>query len=256
MSSPGFVISHPPIVEAVLDIECDLPITQELGELEQPALELFRDNYPNVQRQFVQQYELRATAGAPPDVSSHAGRPRIAALQFFQEDRKQLVQVRTQGFSFNRLAPYGSFDQYSEEIKHRWEQYRSITKPVQVIGIKLRYINRILVPAQNGCVELDDYFQISPRVPGEKEMTLTGFLQQYEAVDKKSGYRINLVLTPQRLEGDKLPVIFDNGVFADEKGDAKDWGWIMGTIQSLREQKNNIFRRSLTEKCLTLFQSP
>lgn len=248
------MLRHPPIVEAVLDIDCDLPPTQDISGLEQPALDQFRDRYPNIQKQFVQEYELRATAGAPPDFSSRTRRPKIAALQFLQEDKKQLVQVRAQGFSFNRLAPYTSFDGYSEEIEHRWQQYCSIAKPVQVTAIKLRYINRILLPTENGRVELQDYFAIYPRLPGEEELTLAGFVQQYAAVDKNTGHRVNIVLIPQRLEDDKFPVILDNGVSADEKGDPKDWDWIMAKIQSLRELKNDMFRRSLTEKCLMLFQ--
>ena len=96
MREAALVPDNPPIVEAVLDIECDLPPTQNLSDLEQPAFAIFRDNYPNMQKQFVQQYEVRAASGTPPGLSPHTGQPTISALQFLQEDKKQLVQLRTQ----------------------------------------------------------------------------------------------------------------------------------------------------------------
>lgn len=247
-------LAHPPIVEAVFDIECDLPPTQDLNNLERPALEVFRDNYPTMQKQFVQQYEVRAAAGTPPDFSAQTGRPTISALQFLREDKKQLVQVRTQGFSFNRLAPYAGFEAYSDEIERRWEQYRTIATPVQVTAIKLRYINRLLIPTAEGHVQLEEYLKVAPKVPGEQELTLTGFVQQYSAVDRRTGHGVNVVLTPQRLDHGKLPIILDVAVSADQKGEPNDWNWIIATIQSLRELKNDIFRRSLTEKCLMLFR--
>lgn len=254
MSEAGFVLAHPPIVEAVLDIECDLPPTQELNDLEHPAFAQFRDNYPNIQKQFVQEYELRAAAGVPPDFSSQPGQPKVASLQFLQEDKKQLVQVRAQGFSFNRLAPYAGFDEYSEEIRRRWEQYCTIAAPIQVKTINLRYINRIPLPTEDGHVELEEYLKVAPRVPGEQELTLSGFLQQYAVVEGKTGHRANIVLTPQRLDQGKIPIILDIAASADEKGDPQDWQRIMTTIRALRRLKNDIFQWSLTDKCLELFR--
>ena len=247
-------LAHPPIVEAVFDIDCDLPPVHDLNDLEKPAFELFRNDYPNAQKQFVQQYEVRAAAGTPPDFASHTGRPTIAALQFLQEDKKQLVQMRTQGFSFNRLAPYAGFVAYSDEIRRRWEQYCTIAEPMQVTAIKLRYINRLPLPTAEGHVQLEEYLEVAPKVPGEEELTLTGFVQQYAAVDNRTGHGANIVLTPQRLDQGKLPIILDIAVSADQKGEPNDWDWIIATIQSLRELKNDIFRRSLTEKCLMLFR--
>ena len=70
----------------------------------------------------------------------------VQALQFLQDDERQLVQVRVQGFSFNRLAPYTSLDDYLPEIKRTWGLYVDLVKPVQVRQIRVRYINRILLP--------------------------------------------------------------------------------------------------------------
>ncbi len=253
MSESGLKLAYPPIVEAVLDIECDVPPAQQLGELEQSALAQFRDGYPVLQKQFAQDYAVQLAPNAAPAVSPGSG-ARITALQFLQEDKKQLVQVREQGFSFNRLAPYGSFDDYVPEIARRWRQYIEVAAPVAVRTIRLRYINRIRLPTDGGRVELGTYFRFPPQLPEPKEFTLTGFLQQYQAVEINTGHQINLVITPQPMEGDKLPVILDNGVAVQEKGEPDNWDWILDQISKLRVLKNRIFQRELTEQCLNLFR--
>lgn len=67
-------------------------------------------------------------------------------LQFLKNDEKQLVQIRPQGYSFNRLAPYGGFDEYLPEIERAWRLFVDIVMPLQVKLIRLRYINRFLLP--------------------------------------------------------------------------------------------------------------
>lgn len=253
MNESQFKLLNPPIVEAVLDVECDLPPGQKLAALEGPALERLRDRYPKFHTQFVQEHQIAATPGGPPEVSVRHG---VQAFQFLQDDEKQLVQVRVQGFSFNRLSPYTSLDDYLPEIERVWRLYAGLAAPVQVRLIRLRYINRILLPFTGGSINLDDFFKVGPRLPDEENLTFTGFFNQHTAVEVQTGHQINIVLTSQPPQGDKLPVIFDNCVTATETGEPENWEWILTKIQSLRDLKNRIFKNTLTEICLNLFQQP
>jgi hypothetical protein len=107
---------------------------------------------------------------------------------------------------------------------------------------------------KNGAVEIDDYILNGPRLADPERLSLMGFLDQYAAIDTKTDNQVNSILTLQPIEGDKLPIIFDNGVTSPETGDVDDWAWIKSKILELRELKNHIFCRTLTEKCLNLFQ--
>lgn len=254
MNEFEFNLLNPPIVEAVLDIECDLPPGQQLAAIEGPAQECFRDRYPKFQTRFIQEHQIAATPNGPPEVS--VLRHGMQGFQFFQDDEKQLVQVRANGFSFNRLAPYTSLDDYLPEIERTWHLYVGLAAPVQVRLIRLRYINRILLPLTEGKVNLDDFFKVGPRLPDEENMALAGFFNQYTAVEVQTGHQVNIVLTSQPQQGDKLPVIFDNCVTASESGAPENWDWIPTRIQSLRDLKNRIFKNTLTEPCLKLFQQP
>ena len=124
---------------------------------------------------------------------------------------------------------------------------------MQIRAVRLRYINRIFLPLLKGKVDLDQYLRMNLSPPDDKLM-MTGFLNQYAAVDKDTGHEVNVVVTSQPPEKDHLPIIFDNCVASAAKVQPHDWTWILAEIQSLRDLKNRVFKNTLTEKCLNLFQ--
>lgn len=251
MSQSEFKLPNPPIVEAVLDIDCDMRPGLKLAQLEPTVRERLKTGYPKFRTQFLQEHKFEAKVNESPKMSV---RHDAQALQCLREDEKQLVQVRAQGYSFNRLAPYSSMDDYLPEIEQTWRQFVELAAPVQIRAVKLRYINRILLPFQDGNVDLDDYLKIGPRLPDEDGMSMLSFLIQYAAVEKDTGYQVNTVLTSQGPVDQKLAIIFDNSVASSGAVAPDDWAWILGKIHALRVLKNRIFRETLTETCLSLFQ--
>ena len=251
MSNRLHNLKSPPIVEAVLDIDCDMPPTLALDKLEASARDSFCDHYPKVRTQFIQALQVEAAADRAPSVTTRLG---IQALQFLQEDEKQLVQVRAQGFSFNRLAPYTSLDNYLPEIERTWRIFVGLTAPVQIRLIRLRYINRILLPMTAGRVDLDDYLKLGPRLPDEDKLTFEGFLTKHSAVESDTENRVNIILNAQPPENDKLPVIFDIETYRLGNAEPLDWAGSLSKVQSLRRLKNVVFENSLTDQCLNLFQ--
>ena len=241
----------PPIIEAVLDIDCDMPPLLDIAGLESSARNAYRDRYPKFRTQFMQALRVEAAAHSAPNVTSKQG---IQALQFLQEDEKQLVQVRVPGFSFNRLAPYTSLDDYLPEMERTWRLFVGLVAPVKIRLVRLRYINRILLPLTAGRVDIDDYLKLGPRLPDEDKLTFAGFLNQHSAVEAGTGNRVNFVLATQPQEGDNLPIIFDIETLKSVDGEPSDWSLLCSKIQSLRELKNLVFEKTLTDKCLKLFQ--
>ncbi len=253
MSEPDSRLENPPIVEMVLDIECDLPPGQHLQTLETRARELFTDTYPKFRAQLLQEHQIAAKPGELPEVSVRRG---VEALQFLKADEKQLVQVRASSYSFNRLAPYTTLADYLPEIERTWRRYVDLATPVQVRLIRLRYINRILLPITAGGLELNEYLRVAPHLPDEKKMTFVGFLNHHAAVEVATGHQVNIVLMSQLPEGERLPIILDNAASSEERAAPSDWTWILAKIQSLRSLNKRIFRDTLTEKCLNLFRQP
>jgi uncharacterized protein (TIGR04255 family) len=131
MREAGLKLANPPIVEAVLDINCDLRPAFVLDEVKERAKEAFNPTYPQLQELLFQEHKLQLVQGAD---SGHSVRRGIAALRFSQSDGKQLVQVRNGGYSFNRLSPYTGLDDYLPEIERTWRMYVEIVQPAQVRG--------------------------------------------------------------------------------------------------------------------------
>ena len=105
-------------------------------------------------------------------------------------------------------------------------------------------------------VKLEEYLKTAPQVPEGAGLKLVGFLNQHLAVEIDTGNQVNIVLAAQPPESGVLPVIFDNTAASLELGEPQDWPWIREKIQSLRILKNRVFRETLTESCLNLFQQP
>jgi len=252
MSEPQ-ILARPPIVEAVVDIDCDMPPGQDLAELEAPGRDAFCDRYPTFRTRFLREGQIELHRGeAAPKVSAKVG---IQALQFLQDDEKQLVQLRMQGFSFNRLAPYSTLDDYLPEIERTWRLFVNLASPIQIRAVRLRYINRIELPLTEGRVELGDYLgKVSPQLPGDTGLTFAGFLDQHAAIEKDTFNSVNIILATQPEQNNALPIIFDITAVGPGAAEPTNWTGILSRIQSLRSLKNRIFRNTLTDRCLKLFQ--
>lgn len=250
MAEAELKLARAPIVEAVLDIDCDLPPALELTSLEKSSRDLFQPHYPTMQTRYFLEHELEAVVHGASKSSTRSG---IRGYMFFAEGRKQLIQVRSQGFSFNRLAPYSSLDHYLPEIQRTWRMYADLTEPEQIRTIRLRYINRINLPAEGQQIELTEYLRVYPRVPDEIGLVLGSFLDQYVAVEKESGHEVRATVTTQESEQGNLPVILDITATCAEPLDPQHWDAINSRIHSLRVLKNRVFKGTLTPRCLQLF---
>lgn len=242
-----------PVIEAVLDIECDMPPGFQLPALEAAARQAYGDRYPVSRTQFLQEHRIETKPEAAVQYSVRHG---IQAFQFLTADEKEIVQVRGAGYSFNRLAPYDNLKAYLPEMERTWRLFAALVRPEQVRTVRLRHINRIPLPSPAGRVNLDEYFRVAPHLPDEESLIFTGFLNQHTAVEAGTGHVVNIVLTTQPPEGGALPVIFDNCVEAHGAAEPENWPWILEKIEALRTLSYRIFTNTLTPKCLSQFQLP
>jgi uncharacterized protein (TIGR04255 family) len=250
-------LDNPPIVEAVVDIDCDMPPKFKLAECGKAASERFSDRYPRHEQQLMANFALQIVEEkeAREPVEPPRAKSSLSAHLFKNHEGNQLVQVRQRGFSFNRLSPYSGLDEYLPEIERVWRIFVELTHPAAVRQVRLRYINRILLPLDGGGLDLGEYFQVSPQLPTQSNLTFTGFLNQHSAVEADTGHLANIALSGLPPENGALPVLFDIQVHTSGGGEVADWPWIRKQIFSLRDLKNRIFENTLTEKCLNLHNS-
>lgn len=244
-------LKNPPIIEAVVGFECMMPPTFDLESLSENAHEALKADYPQFQKQFVHETEFKQAGANPPEVKNKTG---LAALQMISADGFQLLQFRKGGFSFNRLKPYSSLDEYLSDIEAGWNVFRELTKPVRVTKVTLRYINRLPLPVgEHGNLRLSDYLERAPRVPDESDLALQGFLHRHMAVEETTGNQTSIVLASEQVEGNYLPVILDITSFKHVEAEPEDFKTLHETIHSLRNLKNRVFYNSITKTCRELF---
>lgn len=250
MSESELHLGNAPIIEAVLDIDCVLPISFKLEDVEVAARDSFRGEYPKFKKQFLLQHSVKHPAEGPAEIS---GSKALQALQFLKEDEKQLIQLRRNGFSFNRLTPYDSLGAYLPEIERTWNAYQSLAGPSSIRRISLRYINRLMLPAHGPTVCLSDYLKQAPHLPEDTKLSFTGFLHQHQAIEEGTGDRVAIVIASQPIEHDELPVILDITASRECRMLPDQWSEIQDVIRALRSLKNQVFKQSLTEPCLNRY---
>lgn len=246
-------LKNPPVVELILDIDCDLPPGFDLVAAKPEMEAALRERYPKTQARYGDTYRIVKQGDAEAAVSETR---KIEAFLFRDEREKggQVVQLRESGYTFNRLAPYGGLDELLPEIQRTWTLFADLTKPRQMREIRLRYINRIDLPLDRGQVDLDEYFRMAPRLFDEQHFEIAGFLHQHQVVEKGSPRRATIVLTTRSAQKDALSIILDIGTAVPSKVEPGDWPAIHSALRDLRQLANRVFHGALTDKCLSMYR--
>lgn len=240
-----------PIIEAIVEIECNMPHGFSLDAVKQDAQRKFLESYPIERPHYVDEHRFEIQKD---DQSEHSRKQMLVGFRFFSKDEKQIVQIKRSGFSFNRLAPYSTLDDYLDEIKRRWEEFVAIAKPLSLVRVELRYINRFLLPIENQTVDLSRYLTYSPRLPFEDKVSLRNFLHQYTFTDPSTAAEATTVLASQAIKDAEIPIILDIQVSKSMEHKPDDWNAVLNQIRALRKFKNQLFENNLTESCKHRFK--
>lgn len=238
--------SNAPIMEAILDIQ-----VESRKGLTLSSLAACQDS---VLVEYPTKRELKSTTAhfetgtklATLATSEHIG------YAYLSPDGKQLFQVRMNGFTANRLAPYARWESFSQEARRLWNIYRELAKPVRITRLALRYINRIDIPTTP--VELKDYFNTSPEVAQGLPQSMAGFFMQVllPLEDEKAFVNIVETIVDPPHPG-TVSVVLDLDLFRTEDlAQSDDELWYL--LDKLRKKKNAIFDMCITEKTKELIR--
>ena len=233
-----------PIMEAVIDLRTTLPeriTVDKLAEIH-PYI---KDKFPTVEPFYKGMGAIAFTPGSPLQLSTseqHIG------FWFRSEDKLRTFQATMDGFSFNRLAPYESWEEFSSDAKNLWKIYKEICQPVHVTRTAVRYINQINIPIKD-LTDLKDYLRTVPEVsPDLIQPGLQTFFMQLQIPqqDLDCMLIINEALT-QPTTPEVVTVIFDLDLFRQKIWNSDDED-IWSFLEELRYRKNEVFEASITDK--------
>lgn len=246
MAAPRY-LSRAPINEALIDIRIKSAGNAKLDVL-RSIHESIRTDYPKSKerKRFEGFIEL-----SDEQVKQEGAFKGIDGYLYSSEDDKQTVQARLDGFTFNRVKPYGKWEDLRDEAKKLWEVYERAIRPELITRVALRYINQLEIPLPIS--DFADYLVSPPVVPQGLPQGVSSFLTR---IVLKEPATDATVIIHQALESvlpsGIAPIILDIDVFRQiTSGLEQNEAWTL--LEQMRHVKNKVFFESVTEKTLELF---
>ncbi len=231
--------SRAPITEALIDIRVNTGGKATLDDLAKVHASIDAE-YPTRRNQVV--VEGQMTAGA--QVTAAARQTHIG-YTCLNSDERQIVQVRLDGFTFSRLAPYDRWETFREEARRLWDIYRTAVKLTGIIRLAVRYINRLDLPAPT---ELGDYLRTYPEIAPDLPQLLGGYFMQVNLPlpDLPGTLLITQAISPPPAP-ELSSVILDIDIFRDT-GLPQNEDEVWAFFELLRQRKNQVFHACITDR--------
>lgn len=238
-------LNNAPISEAIIDIHVTLPPEVGPDELGSIHGNIIKD-YPKKEERKRWEGEIRVNGETLSQTTKDKG---FYGFWYLAPDEKQIVQVRMDGFTFNRLKPYGDWEAMRAEANKLWRIYLKAVSPISITRVALRYINRLEFKLPIS--DFSDYLTAPPTVPEKLPQGVISFLTRVVIHEPEIGAAGVITQTLEPV-GDKetVPIILDIDVFKEGSAIDPDDVWKM--LDELREFKNRIFFESITERIVDL----
>ena len=237
-------LSRAPIVEAAIDLRAILSVQLHQEDF-QKCLKQKLPDYPTAQPQLRFQGEIKAEAGKP--LEQHVVDLGWIGLMFRSQDQHNVAQFQKEGFTFSRLEPYQDWQAFEAEAFRLWKTYVELARPVAIQRIGVRFINRMLFPADG--FRLDEYVSCAPQPLPSLGLIRGEFFHHDTLQVPGTNYVVNLIRTVQPAEGMplRIPVILDIDVFSNAPMEL-DEARLKKRLSEMRWLKNKTFFDSITAK--------
>lgn len=240
-------LANAPITEALIDFRAVL--AKPGGPEWLPLLKKrLGAAYPNAEEG--RRYKVRIEGKPPPSpVTEDEG---FHGHLLKSQDGLNIAQFRVDGFTFNRLKPYTTWENVLSEARELWALYTEIAAPRLVSRVALRYINHLKLPLPIG--DISAYLVAPPAPPPGAPKDVTSFLTRLVVRDAERGLAANIVqaLEPG-VEGQSATAILDIDAYKNQNFDPHAEA-IWSVFEALREMKNKIFFGSITEDAARLYE--
>lgn len=236
--------SKAPVTEAIIDLRVILPEGLTLDNIATIHNHVI-DRFPIIEPLYTGTGSLIFQPGIPVQIEAYQ---QQNGFLFKNKENRKIFQATLNGFTFNRLAPYESWEELSNDAKYLWEIYKSICKPTHVTRVALRFINQLNIPIK-GQIDIQDYLRTVPEISPElPQQTLNSFFMQLQVpqMDLNCMLIINEALAPIT-NPELLSILLDFDLFRQQTWQSDDED-IWQFLENLRHRKNQAFEACITEE--------
>lgn len=153
---------------------------------------------------------------------------------------RKILQIRKGALSFHIINQYVRFDEIINELKEYWSILNGVTTKLTVSIFSIRYLN-FLELEQNE--KIDDIITIHSVSPFRDDIE-NEFIQHRFSYSKDKSIKVNIVAT--NVTNNKVPGIILDIILSKKIESEFD----IYDFYSMREAKNDIFFKSITDKTL------
>ena len=242
-------LKHAPITEALIDVRVQLEEGFSVKKFDDCARQIGGE-YPT--RGVIRTVLAKLALGVPTVRQSfEQGELGIIVKS---PDTKTQAQFRMDGFTLNRLDPYTSWETIYPEAIRLWQLYAEVAKPVAIVRLATRYINKLKLPLP--VADLRDYLVAPPRIPEGLPQVLEGYLTRLVIREPSDGHSaiVTQGLEPDPTAPEHVTILLDIDAFQQVSLKATEHAKIDRVLTRLREFKNAIFFRSITQRASELFE--
>ena len=242
-------LGHAPITEALIDFRVQLEEGDSVQKFERVARQIKLD-YPTrgVIRTVLAKHDV-AGAVVKPDL-----RQGELGILVRSSDEKTQAQFRLNGFTLNRLEPYTSWEEIYPETIRLWRLYVEVAKPMAIVRLAARYINRLKLPLP--VTDLRDYLIAPPRIPERLPQVLRSYLTRLVIHDSSLEHSaiVTQSFEPNPMDTEHAAILLDIDAFKDVVLKPAEHDEIDRVLGNLHRFKNDIFFGSITQRASELFE--
>ncbi len=240
-------LANAPITEALIDIQVryhELPTNDVLRSVAQAM----KDAFPLLE----ERQQTTISISMVPEAETNMVHQPYGFL-LHSADKHYAAQILQDRFSLSRLTPYIDWADLRDQAKQFWQIYRDIAAPKRVVRLAVRYINKLLLPSP--IEDFSVFFTKPIEIPESLPQGLASYMTRMALPEPETG---SVALIQQVLEGvtleNEVSIIFDIDTFKQVDLAADNDEEIWSDLENLRDYKNRVFFKSLTNRAIELFQ--
>jgi len=225
------IYSKSPITEAVIDIR-----TLSSSLTTRALRELALDGFAHAGELI----EIEQTIS--PEGESRV--KRAVGVAYRSTAANLVVQLRLEGFSCSKLAPYDRWESFSDTARALWLKYLEVSKPEVTTRAAVRFINRIPIPAP--LRDFKEFVTVHPATPWDLTAPPAGvFLQVRRMLEPDVSLVVNETVVASETGG--VAIVLDFDVFCELELEF-DSEAVWNQIERLHVLADEAFESSITER--------